>query len=307
VETDPTLLPLLAVRLLGSQSVPADAAPLKELKKSVDRAKKDGLLREETVKVPDPNKPPKKMKPATKNQKVVSLTEEGESRLRTAAHPEALAVTASGTLADLRRSLEADRQALLGQLREAVTPGGPVKEEPKLKQELAKIAKAVADLAGKVQRLEALAHAASPNKALEQIEHGFAAMMARLDSALKTLPAPRQPPQSGPPAPRPEAAAIPAAETPVGALHTVLQDAYERLCHFREFQDGLVELPRLYHEAQKKLPALTVEEFHRELDGLWSRREVEMHILNEVQRASEPDKGIRRDDSLYYFVYWNRP
>jgi hypothetical protein len=68
----------------------------------------------------------------------------------------------------------------------------------------------------------------------------------------------------------------------------------------------MVDLPRLYHEARRARPDLTVADFHRELQALEGKRVLELHIRNEVHDAPEPDKGIRRNDKLYYFVYWPR-
>lgn len=49
---------------------------------------------------------------------------------------------------------------------------------------------------------------------------------------------------------------------------------------------------------------LSVEEFHQELVKLWDARQLDLMVLNEVRRATEPDKAIRRGDNLYYFVKW---
>ncbi len=100
------------------------------------------------------------------------------------------------------------------------------------------------------------------------------------------------------PEPRPAAAVSPE-EIGVG-----LKSAYDELCLDPEFEDKVVEIRRLYHEAARSLPGLTVELFHRELEHLQSRRAVELHPLNEVQRAKEPALAIRRGDRLLYFVRW---
>ncbi len=304
-------MPLLAVRMLGGRSVPEDDPALKEVKKSLAEAVAEGWVRRETVKVPDPSKPAKRGKPATKNRKVVHLTEDGERVLRQAARPEDLATTSAGVIAGLREGLEADRQALRGRAEAALASAG----DGELAAEFGRLSKAVEGLAAKVERLESLVAGARAARDLPaQIDLAFAAMLARLESALGGLPPGAEPPTPAPSHPAGEAggkgpARLTAGPEPPGGrrLRDVLHAAYERLCHFREFEDGMVELPRLFHEARKKLPGLTVEEFHRELDELWSGREVSLHILNEVGRASEPDKALRRDDALYYYVFWNRP
>jgi hypothetical protein len=83
-----------------------------------------------------------------------------------------------------------------------------------------------------------------------------------------------------------------------------LKAAYEELCLDVEFQDRLVEVPRLYHEAVKALPGLTVEQFHREMGHLQRSDVIELQMLNEVQRAKEPHLAIRHGDRLLYFVIW---
>jgi len=74
-------------------------------------------------------------------------------------------------------------------------------------------------------------------------------------------------------------------------LEPTLHQAYEKLRWNVEYRDGLVELPHLYHEVQKTLPRLTVAEFHRKLLELWETRRIELHILNEVRTAAEPEEG----------------
>ncbi len=91
------------------------------------------------------------------------------------------------------------------------------------------------------------------------------------------------------------------------SLRTVLRNAYDQCTRYADCQDGLVDLPRLYHEAKKILPSLTVAAMHQELQAMWSERILELKILNEVRLAREPDLGIRRGDYLYYFVFWKRP
>ncbi|QDU23768.1 hypothetical protein [Urbifossiella limnaea] len=122
-----------------------------------------------------------------------------------------------------------------------------------------------------------------------------------LRSKLESAPTPRPAPvvTAAPPAP------VTPPPAPAVDLPAVLKLAYEHLCLFVEFRDRLVELPRLYHEAAKRLPGLTVEDFHHELWRLSEARAVQLHVLNEVRGASEPHLAIHRNDRLYYFVRWN--
>lgn len=91
------------------------------------------------------------------------------------------------------------------------------------------------------------------------------------------------------------------------SLDAALREAYEKLRWNVEYRDGLVELPHLYHEVRKSLPRLAVADYHAKLLELWNSRRVELHILNEVRTASEPDKAILRNDRLYYYLLWKQP
>jgi hypothetical protein len=55
------------------------------------------------------------------------------------------------------------------------------------------------------------------------------------------------------------------------------------------------------------LPELTVEQFHHQLEHLQKHHDsgrVELHSLNEVQEAKEPNLAIRRGDDLLYYLLW---
>lgn len=122
----------------------------------------------------------------------------------------------------------------------------------------------------------------------------------------------------GPPATTPPSASVgmpPAVVTrpaPVPPLPTLtseslrasIKEAYEELCLDPDFRDRLVEIRRLYRRLQRKHPDLAVDDFHRELLDLERHRIVELHDLNEVQRAKEPELAIRRNDRLLYYVIW---
>jgi hypothetical protein len=87
-------------------------------------------------------------------------------------------------------------------------------------------------------------------------------------------------------------------------IRTALKTAYDELCLDIEFQDKVVEVRRLYHEAVRNLPGLSVEQFHQELEHLQHTRALELQALNEVQRAKEPELALHRGDRLLYFVIW---
>ncbi|MGL4550794.1 MAG: hypothetical protein ACRC33_06370, partial [Gemmataceae bacterium] len=79
---------------------------------------------------------------------------------------------------------------------------------------------------------------------------------------------------------------------------------YDYLRQLVEFEDGVVSLPRLYEKAKSDVPALTLKRFHDELLALWDERQIDLHILNEVHRVSDAEFGVRRNDALYYYVFW---
>jgi hypothetical protein len=133
--------------------------------------------------------------------------------------------------------------------------------------------------------------------ALEQVRAGLAALRA-LETAVAPLLAAVEQLE----APRP---AVPSAPAP--PVREVLRRQYDYLCRLIEFQDRLVELPRLYQKAREELPALTVQQFHEELLALERERSIELYLLNEVRNAARPELGIRRDGNLYYFVLWRKP
>lgn len=83
-----------------------------------------------------------------------------------------------------------------------------------------------------------------------------------------------------------------------------LKTAYDDLCLDPDFEDKLVEIRRLYHDAVRILPGLTVPQFHAELQHLQSHRTVELQALNEVQKAKEPELAIHHNDRLLYYVIW---
>ena len=88
-------------------------------------------------------------------------------------------------------------------------------------------------------------------------------------------------------------------------FRTVLKESYDELCLYVEFRDKLVEMPRLYHEVKSRKPDLSVQQFHDELWQMAGERKLQLHPLNEVRLAKEPELAINREDRLYYFVIWN--
>lgn len=139
----------------------------------------------------------------------------------------------------------------------------------------------------------------------------LSAVLGRLGQEAKPAPAPAPAPPPTETAATPTAPATapvpipPTADAlPAEEFRRRLRDAYSELKLYKEFRDGLVEIPRLYHEATKRIPGLGVERFHRELEALSQERKAELHKLNEVQSAKERHLAIERNDRLYYYILW---
>lgn len=86
------------------------------------------------------------------------------------------------------------------------------------------------------------------------------------------------------------------------------RDAHQFLrTWFKEYSDGLVNMPHLYNEVKKSVPDLTPEEFHGELWRQSKDRESELHVIND-ERGLDPEirnKAIHTNDRLYYYMRTN--
>jgi hypothetical protein len=297
VDIDPqVLLCLLAVRQFGGQSVPAKQDVFsKGLKAPLKTAQEKGWLRANKITVQTAGKD---NKPKSSKVDVLDLTPEGEEVLRQAARPEVLAATTAAQAATLRQQLEQDREKLRAEVLAALAEKGKGKPDAAAKGHAA-LSGIVGKLAEQLEKIEAALQAGSAQPILQKIDEAFATLRARLERAV---------PSGASAEPRPPAQAAPlVSSAPTPSLRGVLRQAYDDLCQLIEFQDRLVPLPRLYHQARQALAGLSVEAFHSELQSLWDQRVLELQILNEVRTAAEPDKAIRRGDNLYYFVLWHEP
>jgi hypothetical protein len=287
VEADPqVLLVLIAIRLSGTRPVPAAAEPFKMLKKVLQAAKDGGFVVENEVTTTDA-----KGKPSKKKTKILELTAAGESLLRSGAGPEIQAAIAAQEKAALVKALEADRAALRHEVVAALSakPKGKTDDPAKV---IGELGKTVMQMAEKLATLETKLQARDDDAVLARIDQAFAVLQQKVGAV----------------------AASPTTSSPVGApvapqasLAATLRQAYRTLRQFAEFNDGLVPIPRLYHEARRSMPNLSVEALHRELQTLWERRDLELKVLNEVRMATEPDKGITRGENLFYYVFWQNP
>jgi hypothetical protein len=301
-EIDPqVLLCLLSVRMQGSKGVAAGTDLFKKgLKAELAEAVKQGWLAARKDAVPG----------TKKKVDVLDLTDAGAKLLEDHGHgPPKPKVDHAPVLLALRGDLEKLRQTLRDEIKPPQPPQPPPTKGkkaapvPSPAEEMASLTKALGELTLRVQRLEETLKPGGADLA-SRIDGTFQALLARLDPLLPAGSAPTAPaPPSAPAAP-------PAAPTPPPApaepLRAVIRKAYDKLCHYLEFSSGLVEMPRLYHETRALLPELTLAAFHKELESLWSQKVIELKVLNEVRGAKETDKGFRRGDNLYYFVYWKR-
>jgi hypothetical protein len=292
LEVDPlVLLCLLAVRQLGGKSVPAKQDLFaKGLKGPLQTALEKGWLEAKKAALQLPGK----AKPSKVD--VLDLTDEGDRVVRQAAQPEVLQASATGQLAGLRRQLEEDRQQLKDEILALFSsPKGGKPKTGAVAKEASGLAKAVAELGKRLEKVEAALQAGGNQEVLQKIDEAFAGLLDRLGQRVPHG-------QAAPVSP-----ASPAAGTaPTPALRVVLRRAYDSLCQLIDFEDRLVPLDRLFHQARHEFPGLTVDAFHRELQALWDERELELQVANDPRAVKEPDKVIRRGDNLYYYALWHR-
>ncbi|QJW94026.1 hypothetical protein [Frigoriglobus tundricola] len=143
----------------------------------------------------------------------------------------------------------------------------------------------------------------APGVSLDEVIQRLRAALA--NEVARPVPVVAAPPPVAPPLAHPEPAPVAAPITPE-QIRSGLRAAYDELCLFPEFEDKLVEIRRLYHTAARLLPGLTVPQFHHELEHLQGLRQLELHSLNEVQQAKEPELAIRHNDRLLYYVMWGK-
>jgi hypothetical protein len=93
----------------------------------------------------------------------------------------------------------------------------------------------------------------------------------------------------------------------VAKVQGTIKAAFDHQSLFDEHEDGVIPLFRIYHEAKKRMPDLTVPEFHEHLKDMSKDDAIELHKLNEVHMAEQPDKAIvtgkgTNDERMYYFA-----
>lgn len=105
--------------------------------------------------------------------------------------------------------------------------------------------------------------------------------------------------------PRPPATQQKADAEPV-PMRDVIADAYRDLCLRLEFEDGLVDIPRLLLKVQQVYPDLDPEQFKQELIHLRDEDTLQLRIMNEVHQLSESERvmGIWHNNGLLYYIHW---
>jgi len=82
-----------------------------------------------------------------------------------------------------------------------------------------------------------------------------------------------------------------------------LTDAFNRMTLYREFEDGVVEIPRLFHELRRRRPGVTLDQFHAALAAAAGRRQI--HLMGADSPALAPGKELAMEDGrnlLFYVV-----
>lgn len=95
-------------------------------------------------------------------------------------------------------------------------------------------------------------------------------------------------------------------ESSPAPLADQLAHAYRALCRRVEYEDGLVDIPRLYRRLRQDLPGVSADAVKDELHRRWKAGELELRVLNEVDTtpAEERAFGIPHSGALYFYVNW---
>ena len=95
---------------------------------------------------------------------------------------------------------------------------------------------------------------------------------------------------------------------PTGTLRDRLAASYRALCRRVDYEDGLVDIPRLYRHVRQEVPGLSVDAVREELQRLWQAEDLDLRVLNEVDLvpADERAFGIPYSNALYFYVDWNK-
>ena len=135
------------------------------------------------------------------------------------------------------------------------------------------------------------------------------ARIAQTAQSTATPTAPAQSPASSPvqatPVKSPPPTAAGTAPIDSASLRSQIKDSYDELCLYAEFRDRLVEIPRLYRELLRRVPNVSLADFHQAISQMSTERVLELHVLNEVRTAKHPELAITKNDRLYYYVIWN--
>lgn len=291
MQTEPdVILALLAVRMLGDDAAPANSPSLKPIKALLKKATGAGLLSETKTPVTSTTKAGKT---TTKQVPAFAVTEAGWDCLKSVASRESVVADNFAFIGSLKQSFLAEYQQLRLEIQNALA--GEQKKTEKYQKDLQDISRKLAALVKAVEGFEKNSRQGPIHDLLDRIDQCFQAFDRRLAGLAPNA-------NDTPAGSVTEAPGL--AERKPESIEAATRTAYDKLRHFVEYRDGLVEIPHLYNETRKSLPELKIKTFHDHLLRLWDERKVELHVLNEVREAKEPDKAIHKDDSLYYYLFW---
>jgi len=86
-----------------------------------------------------------------------------------------------------------------------------------------------------------------------------------------------------------------------------LRKAWQESTLFQEHSDGLVPVDFLYRKVKKEHPDLTMPAFQDALSHLNEKRQLQLHIQNEVHMLKNPNQAIWKDGQAYNYVLMNKP
>ena len=312
MNTEPEILvALLAIRLLGGEDVPSNAEPAKSMKKHIEAAVTKNLLTKGKIRPLT-----KSGRPGSREIDAFSLSDDGIQLLNQACGAEAAAVASAATIRTMQEELTKDRTALQAEIQAAFSKQSKSNPQAKIQKDVDALGKKVNELAKQLEKIETRLAATdndSESAVIAKLDHSFALFQERLEKALQGLPAAADASATVVPSPQTTSevnGAPPKSESvsePPPDLEQTIRAAHAILSRYRQYEDGLVAIPHIYKEVVTKIPTLSVSDFQQKLMELWDAEIVELHILNEVRTAKEPDKAVHWNDSLYYFLTWEKP
>jgi hypothetical protein len=91
-------------------------------------------------------------------------------------------------------------------------------------------------------------------------------------------------------------------EKVASAIGDDLRKAYDYETLFIEHQDGIVPINRLFNRLKKSRPELTMPALQDALAHLAKKRDLQLHVQNEVHKMVDPNQAIWQDGLAYFYV-----